>query len=317
MYGFYGRLKAEFPSQIIVDVTEVCNLACIHCPHSEFKKSKHYGARMLDPGLNEKMVNEVAEFGSKSTEYLRYSSNGEPLIHPNIIEMLSCAVKNSGTTVTLTTNGTLMDEEKCEALIETGVDIIDISIDAYYPDTYSKIRVKGNLEITRVNVLKLLRLREESSKKINVVVSFVEQPHNLGEADIFTEYWKSHGVDFVIVRRLHSCAGAKPDIASKLRDKADLRRPCLYPWERVVLNPKGYLGFCPASWRGETEIADFKKCSIKDTWQGDFYKKLRDEHLNNNFLQNKFCCHCPDWKQVRWPDEGKSYADMVEQIAKH
>jgi hypothetical protein len=35
-YGFYGRLKAEFPSQIIVDLSEVCYLECIHCPHPEF-----------------------------------------------------------------------------------------------------------------------------------------------------------------------------------------------------------------------------------------------------------------------------------------
>jgi hypothetical protein len=26
-YGFYDRLKAEFPSQILVDVAEVCDLA--------------------------------------------------------------------------------------------------------------------------------------------------------------------------------------------------------------------------------------------------------------------------------------------------
>ena len=46
-YGFYGRLNSEFPSQIIVDITEVCNLECIHCPHTEFKKSEYYGGRFL------------------------------------------------------------------------------------------------------------------------------------------------------------------------------------------------------------------------------------------------------------------------------
>ena len=51
-YGFHGRLSAEFPSQIVIDVTEVCNLACIHCPHPEFKKSEHYSASYLDPELN-------------------------------------------------------------------------------------------------------------------------------------------------------------------------------------------------------------------------------------------------------------------------
>jgi len=58
-YGFYGRLKAGFPSQVIVDATEVCNLACAHCPHPEFKLSPHYQARYLDVALHNKMVDEV------------------------------------------------------------------------------------------------------------------------------------------------------------------------------------------------------------------------------------------------------------------
>ena len=82
-YGFHDRLQAEFPSQVIVDVTEVCNLACIHCPHPEFKKSAHYAARYLEPELNAKLVDEVAEHGRGKTKYIRYSSEGEPLIHPH------------------------------------------------------------------------------------------------------------------------------------------------------------------------------------------------------------------------------------------
>ena len=44
-YGFNGRLSKKFPSQVMVDLTEVCNLACIHCTHPEFKKSSIYGKR--------------------------------------------------------------------------------------------------------------------------------------------------------------------------------------------------------------------------------------------------------------------------------
>ena len=36
-YGFVSLLSKKFPSQVMVDLTEVCNLACIHCTHPEFK----------------------------------------------------------------------------------------------------------------------------------------------------------------------------------------------------------------------------------------------------------------------------------------
>ena len=79
-YGFYGRLKAEFPSQVVVDVTEVCNLACVHCPHPSFKKSAHYAGRFLDAELNTRMVDEVAVRGRGLTQYIRYTGEGEPLL---------------------------------------------------------------------------------------------------------------------------------------------------------------------------------------------------------------------------------------------
>jgi len=87
-YGFYGRLKAQFPSQIIVDVTEICNLACIHCSHRIFKKSKYYGGRTLSPDLNEKIVEEVKEHGKGFTQYIRYTGEGEPLTSADIYGIL-------------------------------------------------------------------------------------------------------------------------------------------------------------------------------------------------------------------------------------
>ena len=39
--SFYGRLRKEFPSQIIVDTTEVCSLGCVHCPHPDFGDARH------------------------------------------------------------------------------------------------------------------------------------------------------------------------------------------------------------------------------------------------------------------------------------
>ena len=116
-YGFYGRLSAAFPSQFIVDVTEVCNLACIYCPHPDFKKSHHYASRYLEPELHAKLVDEVKQWGKGRTQYIRYTSQGEPMIHPKLFEMMSYAVRESGVMVTLTTNGTLMNEKRIEKLL--------------------------------------------------------------------------------------------------------------------------------------------------------------------------------------------------------
>lgn len=315
-YGFYDRLKAEFPSQLLVDATEICNLACGHCPHPQFKVSEHYAGRSLEPYLNAKLVDEVRRHGQGHTTYIRYASNGEPLTHRSIFEMLDYAVRHSGVMVTLTTNGKTLDEGKVERLLAIGVDVVDISIDAFLPDTYARVRAGGNLNVTRGNVLNLISRSRERSAKTKVVVSYVEQPLNTNETADFERYWKDAGADHVVIRRLHSCSGAKLELAEERRRSAEgqTRRPCLYPWERIVLNARGELGFCPSDWVHGSIIADYRHTTIHETWHGEFYKRLRQAHLTNDYSRHKFCGQCPDWQSTRWPGEGRSYANMIEEF---
>ena len=95
----------------MLDITEVCNLACIHCAHPKFKESDVYAKAMLDPELNIKWLKRLPNM-EKHTKYIRYTSNGEPLVHPKSYEMINYAVDHSDTKTTLTTNGTLLNEKK-------------------------------------------------------------------------------------------------------------------------------------------------------------------------------------------------------------
>ena len=314
-YGFVGRLSQEFPSQIMLDITEVCNLACIHCAHPKFKESDVYAKAMLDPELNIKMVKEVAKYGKNITKYIRYTSNGEPLVHPKSYEMINYAVDHSDTKTTLTTNGTLLNEKKMLRLLNSGLHMIDISIDATTPETYSKIRVNGDFNKTKTNVLKLIDLINKSTFNTKLVVSFVEQKQNLHESDEFKDYWTEQGVKDVVIRKLHTNSGSNFHNAIYEKNKTIERRPCLYPWERVVLTAKGNLNFCPTDWFGQANICNYNETTIKDLWNSLFYNKLRDKHMCNKYENNDICKNCPDWSNTSWPfDKEKSYADLVEKV---
>jgi molybdenum cofactor biosynthesis enzyme MoaA len=315
-YVFRDHLTEAFPSQLLVDVTESCNLECIHCPHPEFKKSHHYAGRKVLPELNEKLVDEVGRHGKGLTQYIRYASNGEPMIHPAIFQMLTYAVDNSDVVVTLTTNGTLMNQKRIDQLLDTGLHHVDISIDAHFPETYAQIRKRGDLNRTRGNVLNLINEAAKRNHHLKVVVSYVEQDLNRGETDLFESFWKQNGASFVVVRRQHSCSGANEEQAEiqRAENQNIKRRPCLYPWERVVLNASGNLAFCPSDWSHGSVIGPYEDLTIKDVWQGEFYKKLRQAHLTNNYSCHGFCGQCPDWLNTRWPHEGRSYASMMQEM---
>ena len=278
-------------------MTEICNLACIHCPHPQFKKSHHYGARYLPLELSQKAVTEVAQHGS---QYIRFTAEGEPLIHPQVFDMLDDAVSRSGTFVTVTTNGTIM-HKRLDGLLASGLHMIDVSIDAFSPETYSKIR-GGDLKVVRRNVLDLIHRARGTATK--VVVSFIEQDLNREERDAFTSFWTDAGAWKIVVRRLHSAAGEMEHD----RMGGD-RYPCLYPWERIVLAPDGWLRFCPQDWVNGSKVADYNTTTIKEVWEGEFYSKLRQSHFEHECLG--LCKNCPDWAQTRWPWQGLSYSNLV------
>lgn len=315
-YGFGGRLSETFPSQVIIDVTELCNLACTHCPHPAFRRSPHYGGRSLDPALNTKAIAEVAAAGPGIVRQVRYTSEGEPLLNPAVFAMLGEAVAHAGTFVSITTNGTLLTPDRVDRLIATGVHLVDISLDALTPETYARIRVKGDLTGTRAGVQRLIRAARASGCPTRIIVSYIEQPENAHETAGFERYWHDAGAHDVAIRRLHSASGAIAAVADRLRARGAAldRRPCVFPWDRVVLKPRGVLSFCPADWTHGSSLADYRATTIAELWQGRRYAALRLAHLTNDYRGHEFCAQCPDWQETRWPDEGPSYATLVERL---
>lgn len=315
-YGFGGGLSAAFPSQVIIDVTELCNLSCTHCPHPAFKQSDFYAGRSLGRELVSKAIDEVATAGRGHVQYVRFASDGEPLLNKGIYSMLTEAVRNSGTFVSLTTNGTLLTPPRIEQLIATGVNLVDISIDAVSADTYAKIRVRGDLAVTRGNVERLIARVRESGSPMRIAVSYIEQPENAHETADFERFWHHAGANTVAIRRLHSASGAVIPVAEVMRKQGSVkpRTPCVYPWERVAVTPRETLAFCPSDWTGGSSLVNYHTNTIADVWQSRQYDGLRRAHLTNDYRAHAFCGQCPDWQETRWPGQGRTYATLVADL---
>ena len=163
---------------------------------------------------------------------------------------------------------------------------------------------------------KLIEIIKKGNYNAKLVVSFVEQPLNKHETKQFEEFWNEAGADFVVIRKLHSAAGSKDGIKSKMDEavKGSQRKPCLYPWERLTITPEGDLSFCPTDWVNKSHFIHFSKTTIKEAWQSKFMNGLREAHLNNNYEKFDFCKQCPDWIHTKWPDEGRNYANMMEEL---
>ncbi|MCE1227552.1 MAG: radical SAM protein [Geobacteraceae bacterium] len=292
-----GRLddSGEFPKVVLIDTVSFCNLACSMCVHPEMTREK--GVMPWD--LFTKIIDEVATKDKNVRVWMVFF--GEPLIlknrNPSIFDMIRYAKDKGLTDVVTNTNACLMDEEASRKLIEAGLDAIYIGIDAFSPETYSTIRVKGDYNSTVKNIQYLLRLKEElKSEKPEVFVQFVEMDNNAHEKEAFISFWSEQGAN-VKIRPKVSWAGLIDAPNLVLEDKD--RWPCYWAMQTMSITDKGKVVTCAVDLDARFIAGDITRSTLKEVWNGKL-KELRTMHQEKRFTNlPEICRNCKDWQSAR------------------
>jgi MoaA/NifB/PqqE/SkfB family radical SAM enzyme len=133
-----GERALNGPFYATVDTTRRCNLKCVGCAfHSPAANARATGNSPTEDmplPLFKSFCEEIEDMG---TGEMILIGEGEPLLHPHIFDMIDFA-KARGMSVTLLTNGTLLDEEKCRGIMETRLDILKVSLWGTTPEEYEK-----------------------------------------------------------------------------------------------------------------------------------------------------------------------------------
>lgn len=141
-----------------VEVSTHCQLRCLMCPKRIFRRE----------WVSDHMDMEIfRRIPFEKFRYAHLQGWGEPLLNPNIIEMVEFA-KAKGCRVGITTNGLLLDEF-AEDLVKAGIDLVAVSIASADEKTHRKIRgcklsdllenikmlsnIKGKPKITLVTIM--------------------------------------------------------------------------------------------------------------------------------------------------------------------
>ena len=108
-----------------------CNLACKYCnEYDDFSK----------PVPTDLMFRRVDKLGELGTSVVTISG-GEPLLHPELDQIIS-RIRQNGIVARLITNGYLLMPERIERLNRAGLEWLQISIDNVNPDEVSKKSLK-------------------------------------------------------------------------------------------------------------------------------------------------------------------------------
>ena len=161
-----------------------CNLKCQMCNHWRSNSTT------LDIKILENLVTELAFLGCKRI----HLTGGEPMMYPELPRLLS-HIKKQGIRPTMTSNGTLIsNEKKAERLALSGLRKINISIDSPQADIHDEIRgIKGSFKRTTRGFRLLRAYMREGSMRINMVVS----PLNFKTVKDFPDLANDLGADYV------------------------------------------------------------------------------------------------------------------------
>jgi len=121
-----------------ISLTQECNLDCFYCHNEGEEEAKKETNLSLEEV--KQLVKTASQLGMKKVKY----SGGEPLVHPEINEIVSYSA-GLMKDVSLTTNGVLLCE-KVEELKAAGLDRVNVSLDVMGPETYEKITGMDRVE---------------------------------------------------------------------------------------------------------------------------------------------------------------------------
>jgi radical SAM protein with 4Fe4S-binding SPASM domain len=107
------------PKWLAWEVTGRCNLDCVHC---------RAGTSAADADFTtaeaEAFISDIASF----CKPVLVLSGGEPLLRPDLFQLARCGA-DQGLKIALATNGTLVSDEVCGRIKDSGIRIVSLSLD--------------------------------------------------------------------------------------------------------------------------------------------------------------------------------------------
>jgi 12,18-didecarboxysiroheme deacetylase len=174
----YERRSGSLPSHllqfsidkkpvVVWNITRGCNLNCVHCYAHAVEISRE---KELSGDQAMAVIDDLAKFGSPVILF----SGGEPLFRSDLMDLAGYAV-NKGMRAVISTNGTLIDTQKAEALKEIGLSYVGVSLDGMEEVNDRFRRKKGAFR----DALKGIRNCQEAGLKVGL--RFTMNRSNIGE----------------------------------------------------------------------------------------------------------------------------------------
>jgi Fe-coproporphyrin III synthase len=187
----YGRHSGELPSHllqfssdkkpvVVWNCTSACNLKCVHCYASA---GKLHAKNELTKAEGFGLIEDLKDYGSPVILF----SGGEPLMREDLSGLIDKAVKSKMRAV-ISTNGTLITQDKAMELADYGLSYIGVSLDGLQEVNDTFRGVPGAFGDAMKGIYNAMR------ENIKVGLRFTMNKRNTAEIPKILDLMKAEGI---------------------------------------------------------------------------------------------------------------------------
>src|SRR3954462_1497249 len=154
----------QIPRQLIIDVTNSCNLRCPVCPVT-FAMTRPRGLMSFE--LFRLIIDDFIAEKAKPEVFFNFS--GEPTLNRHLPEMIAYAT-NHGHSTFVSTNATRLGYDLAERVIKSGLSRIALCLDGFSKTAQESYRVNSDFEAVKANIEMFLAVRSRLGVKSPITV---------------------------------------------------------------------------------------------------------------------------------------------------
>jgi radical SAM protein with 4Fe4S-binding SPASM domain len=304
------KIPLDTPYSIQVFPFYGCNFKCGYCLNSLPREQHNFISSQNKMSLEmfKKCVDSMKDFPNK-IKMIRFAGMGEPLLHPQIAEMISYVKTcNVCEAVHIVTNGALLTKELSLKLIDAKLDMLRISIQGLTAKRYKEV---ADVDIDFEKYLENIRFFFENRGNTKVYIKIIDCALNSNDekqqffnlfgdmCDLISIEYMTPNVEAIDYSKL---AGGKS--LERTQNGSGLFRSdiCSLPFYMMQINPDGNVVPCcttslPIVWGNvSTE-------SIAEIWKSQKANHFRKDMLTGVNNCGPICSACTQYHYGLFPED--------------
>lgn len=292
------------PLSVCISPNNVCNIRCKYCYHGSAKKqedirNKTYVPTLLSDERFERIVSQLEEFG-EPIKQITLIGPGEPLVSQNLPYMIRTLKKRVAQSVKISSNALLLTHEWSEKLIESGLDVLKVSMQGMNASVYKNM-CGANMDFDHL----IDELRYFSSIrgncKLHVKCTDAALDFNAGEDQKFLTLFQDIA-DFVQIENLNETdsTGAIIDERNRWDESLEVHnaKVCYFPFYFMDILEDGQIAPCCNT---TFHLSNIDTHTLKEVWNGQMRQLCRDM-LEGKIGEHSTCARCTIWKNLMRPE---------------